>query len=92
MLIHELGRTIDRKYSNLTLPLIKAALQGIPVDPTARVPGTTTPYSEYLEQGFFLNTPSDPTANPGDLDAYVDRPTQVTETPTLTLSTPTQTT
>eukprot|EP00026_Physarum_polycephalum_P000476 Phypoly_transcript_00477.p1 GENE.Phypoly_transcript_00477~~Phypoly_transcript_00477.p1 ORF type:complete len:481 (+),score=53.06 Phypoly_transcript_00477:1147-2589(+) len=67
-LTSNLGCAIDPKYKSLTLPLLKAALRGIPVAPTEIVPGETATFGAFVQDGTLLNTPGNPTKS-GDLDA-----------------------
>lgn len=55
MLIQEVGRRMDRKYSQLSIPLIRAALRGYKVDLGDSPDGKLT-YEKYLEKGLYLNT------------------------------------
>jgi hypothetical protein len=55
MLIQELGRRMDSKYRQLSIPLIRAALRGYKVGLGDSPDGQQT-YAKYLEQGFYLNT------------------------------------
>ena len=54
-LIQTLAGAMDRKYSLLTIPLIKAALSGYGVRLNDSPDGKQT-YAQYLEQGIYLNT------------------------------------
>ena len=56
LLIQELGKRMDIKYSQLTIELIRAALRGERV-PLAASPDGIYTYSEYLARGFYLNAP-----------------------------------
>ncbi len=78
LLIRDLGQSIDHKYRNLDLPLLKAALRGVPVKPADIVPGTTTTYGEFIQHGYLLNTPGDPTSNPGASQAAQSDSTDTT--------------
>ncbi len=59
MLIQELGKRIDPKYSELTIDLIREALRGYPVS-RASSPDGKQSYADYLASGFYLNTPDQP--------------------------------
>lgn len=52
-----LGVKIGPKYS-IDLPLVKAALLGVPVESTVQCPSTIHMYGDYLTMGSFFNTPA----------------------------------
>lgn len=58
MLIQELGKKMDTKYSELTIELIRPALRGEKVELTATPDGKHT-YAEYLAMGIYLNAPDE---------------------------------
>jgi hypothetical protein len=58
MLIQELGKRMDRKYSQLTIELIRPALRGERVLLETSPDGKHT-YTEYLAKGFYLNAADD---------------------------------
>ncbi len=59
MLIQELGKQMHPKYSELSIALIRAALQGYPVFKGDSPDGKRS-YADYLASGFYLNTPDQP--------------------------------
>lgn len=59
MLIQELGKRMDPKYSELRIDLIRAALRGYPVFSDESPDGKQS-YADYLASGFYLNTPDQP--------------------------------
>jgi hypothetical protein len=59
MLIQELGKRMDPKYSELSIDLIRAALRGYPVF-RDKSPDGKQSYADYLASGFYLNTPDQP--------------------------------
>ena len=78
-LIHNFGVSLEAKYRNLDLPLLILALRGIAVKPADIVPGTTQTFGKFLQEGYFLNTPGDLTANKGDLDTSLDATQSATD-------------
>lgn len=68
-----LGAAINRKYS-IGLPLVKAALIGLPVESTDQCPGTNHSYGDYLAMGYFLNTPAGIPPATADLGIVTDTP------------------
>lgn len=72
-LIRQLGNEMEDKYSALELPHVCAALRGVPVQYSAKVPGLPLTYGEYLAMGYFLNTIS-PTNTETTSNASVDQP------------------
>lgn len=52
---------ISSAYSLLTLPLIRAALQGMEVDPEEKPEGMKLTYRDYVANGYFLDSNTIPT-------------------------------